>query len=125
MDGSVKFNSGTFNCGDKEYHKRDYYTDVDDPGIAKTAGKIEEQLLTDFFKAWTDVGRPVGDWKFRPFLQRETRGGSKIPRWRGTTPPGGGAPTYDFATFSNKLQEIEKIGTVGGRPLRSATGDNQ
>ena len=67
----MKFNSKTFNCGDKQYHKRDYYTDVDDAEIAKTTGKIEEQLLTDFFKAWTEVGRPEGGWEFRPIVQNE------------------------------------------------------
>ena len=40
-------------------------------------------------------------------------GGSRIP------PKGGGAPTYDLATFSRKLHEIERIWTPmggGGRP---------
>ena len=36
-----------------------------------------------------------------------TRGGSKIPSRRGADFPG--APTYDFAKFSKKLIEIEKI----------------
>ena len=39
--------------------------------------------------------------------------------------PRGGAPTYDFAKFSQKLHEIEGILTPGGAsppaPLRSAT----
>ena len=68
----MKFNSKTFNCGDKEYHNRDYYTDVDNADIAKTASPVEEQLLTDFFNAWTDAGRPVTGWEFRPFVQHET-----------------------------------------------------
>ena len=35
---------------------------------------------------------------------------------------GGGSPTYDFAKFSQKLHEIERIGGGGGlRPLRSVT----
>ena len=41
------------------------------------------------------------------------------------TPTPRGAPTYDFAKFSQKLHEIERIWTGGGarpsRPLRSAT----
>ena len=128
----MKFNSKTFNCGDKEYHKRNYYTNVDDAEIAKTAGKIEEQLLTDFFKAWTDAGRPVRGWEFRSLVQRKTRGGSRIPRWRGANPPGEGAPTYDFATFVKKLHEIEKFldrrgactrGVPPNPPLTRATTD--
>ena len=44
-----------------------------------------------------------------------TRGGSRIPRRRGRQ-PSGGAPTYDFAKFCEKLPEIEKIlGRRGGR----------
>ena len=42
----------------------------------------------------------------------------------GTPTPGGGAPTYDFAKFSQKLHEIERIWTRGARPsrpIRSAT----
>ena len=42
------------------------------------------------------------------------RGGRQLPR-------GGGAPTYDFAKFSQKLHEIERIWVPGGgeaRPLR-------
>ena len=68
----MKFNSKMVNCGDKEYHKCDYYTNVDDADIAKTAEKIEEQLFTDFFKAWTDAGQPVIGWEFRPFVLNET-----------------------------------------------------
>ena len=50
------------------------------------------------------------------------RGGYRIPRRRGRQ-PSGGAPTYDFAKFSEKLHEIEKIlGRRGGAPLGSATG---
>ena len=30
------------------------------------------------------------------------------------SPGGGGAPTYDFAKFSQKLHEIERILTPGG-----------
>ena len=52
------------------------------------------------------------------------RGGSRIPRRRGRQPSGGrglwgwGAPTYDFAKFSKKLHEIEKIvGHRGASPL--------
>ena len=44
-------------------------------------------------------------------------------------PTPGGAPTYDFAKFSQKLHEIERIWPSGGGggwgrapPLRSATG---
>ena len=32
----------------------------------------------------------------------------------GANPPGGGAPTYNFANFSEKLHEIEKILGRGG-----------
>ena len=53
-------------------------------------------------------------------------GGSRISPRRGRQlPGGGGAPTYDFAKFSQKLHEIERIWAPGGRvpraPLRSAT----
>ena len=47
-----------------------------------------------------------------------TRGGSRIPRRRGHQPRGGGAPTYDFAKFCEKLHDIEKIlGRWGGGGL--------
>ena len=43
------------------------------------------------------------------------RGGSRIPRRRGRQPSGGGgAPTYDFAKFWEKLHEIEEILGHGG-----------
>ena len=42
------------------------------------------------------------------------RGGAPTPRG------GGGAPTYDFAKFSQKLHEIERIWTPRAPP-RSAT----
>ena len=45
---------------------------------------------------------------------------------RGGVPTPRGVPTYDFAKISQKLHEIERIWTPGGRipctPLRSATG---
>ena len=58
-----------------------------------------------------------------------------IIQWRiqdfpeeGAPTPQGGAPTYDFAIFSRKLHEIERIWAPGGGgardarpPLRSAT----
>ena len=34
-------------------------------------------------------------------------------RGGGTNPRGGGAPTYDFAKFSKKMHEIERIWTRG------------
>ena len=38
-----------------------------------------------------------------------------FPRGGGANSPGGGgAPTYDFAKFSQKLHEIERIWTRGG-----------
>ena len=42
-----------------------------------------------------------------------------FPRGR-QLPGGGGAPTYNFAKFSQKLHEIERIWVPrgGGRPLR-------
>ena len=39
-----------------------------------------------------------------------------FPRGGGANSPG--APTYDFAKISQKLYEIERILTLGGRPLR-------
>ena len=36
-----------------------------------------------------------------------------FPRGGGTNSPGG-APTYDFTKFSQKLHEIERIWTPGG-----------
>ena len=49
-----------------------------------------------------------------------------FPRGRGANSRGGGwgAPTYNFAKFSQKLHEIERIWTPGAHPshpLRSAT----
>ena len=41
----------------------------------------------------------------------------------GAPTPGGGAPTYDFAIFSQKLHEIERIWARRRAPLRSATGE--
>ena len=54
-------------------------------------------------------------------------GGSRIsPRWGCQLSEEGGAPTYDFAKFSQKLHEIERIWTPGRRAsiallVRSAT----
>ena len=39
-----------------------------------------------------------------------------FPRGGGANSPGGGLPTYDFAKFSQKLNEIERIWTLGGVP---------
>ena len=38
-----------------------------------------------------------------------------FPRGVGANSPGGGAPTYEFVEFSQKLHEIERIWTPGGR----------
>ena len=53
-------------------------------------------------------------------------------RGGGANSPGGGAPTYDFAKFSQKLHEIERIWAPRGEGLaskillyRSATGPPQ
>ena len=53
-------------------------------------------------------------------------GGSRISSRRGRQLPGGGVPTYNFAKFSQKLHEIERIWTPEGAhpsrpPPRSAT----
>ena len=40
-----------------------------------------------------------------------------FPRGGGANSPGG-APTYDFAKFSQKLHEIERIWTPGGGGAR-------
>ena len=38
-----------------------------------------------------------------------------FPQWGAPTPQGGGgAPTYDFAKFSQKLHEIKRIWAPGG-----------
>ena len=59
--------------------------------------------------------------KYEPFNSVVDPG---FPRSGGANPRGW-APTYDFAKFSAKLHEIERIWTPGGahpsRPLRSAT----
>ena len=52
-----------------------------------------------------------------------------FPVGGGADPLGGGAPTYDFVKFSEKLHEIEKIlGRGGARagctPPKSATGSD-
>ena len=41
-------------------------------------------------------------------------GGSRISPRRGRQLSRGGAPTYDFVKFSQKLHEIERIWTPGG-----------
>ena len=46
----------------------------------------------------------------------ESSGGSRISPRRGRQLPKG-APTYDFAKFSQKLHEIERIWTRGGASL--------
>ena len=54
-----------------------------------------------------------------------TRGGSRIPRRRGRQ-PSGGAPTYDFAKFCEKLHEIEKIlGRRAPPPLNPPLATNE
>ena len=47
-------------------------------------------------------------------------GGCRISPRREHQLPGGGTPTYDFAKFSPKLHQIERIWTPGrdARPLR-------
>ena len=37
-----------------------------------------------------------------------------FPRGGGANSPGGGAPTYEFVEFSQKLHEIERIWTPRG-----------
>ena len=52
-------------------------------------------------------GEGVVQWRIQDFLEEGE-----------PTLQGGGAPTYDFAKFSQKLHEIERIwtpGWVGGR----------
>ena len=49
---------------------------------------------------------------FQYFINRD---GSRIP-WRRGRRPSGGAPTYDFVKFSEKLHEIEKILGRRGAP---------
>ena len=48
-----------------------------------------------------------------------------FPRGGGANPRGGGAPTYDFAKFSQKLHELKESGPGGGgglaRPLHTFT----
>ena len=45
----------------------------------------------------------------------QVSGGSRISPRRGCQlPRGGGAPTYDFAKFPQKLHEIERIWAPGG-----------
>ena len=39
----------------------------------------------------------------------------------GAPTPRGGAPTYDFAKFSPKLHEIERIWTPGGARVQNFT----
>ena len=53
-------------------------------------------------------------------LQRFPAADPGFPQGGGRQLPGGGAPTYDFAKFSRKLHEIERIWVPGGgaRPLR-------
>ena len=73
---------------------------------------------------WQQAGgtHPTGMHSCIGFFPLYPSGGSKIsPRWGVPTLPGGGTPTYDFAKFSQKLHEIERIWTAGGaRPHRSA-----
>ena len=59
-------------------------------------------------------------WRIQEFSNGGTNysGGSRIFPRRGRQLSGGGAPTYDFAKFSQKLHEIERIWTPrgGARP---------
>ena len=41
-----------------------------------------------------------------------------FPEKGAPTPGGGEAPTYNFAKFSQKMHEIERIWAEGARPLR-------
>ena len=43
-----------------------------------------------------------------------------FPRGGGANSPGG-APTYDFAKFPQKLHEIERIWTPGGARIQNFT----
>ena len=97
----------------------------------RTAGwGISYQLLPmGLGKWWREVlGRPAicqSFFDYMHFLQdicchpptpELRRGGSRIPRRRGRQ-PSGGAPTFDFAKFCEKLHEIEKnLGRRGGAP---------
>ena len=49
-----------------------------------------------------------------------TSGGSRISRGGGANSPGG-APTYNFAKFSQKLHEFERIWTPGGARVQNFT----
>ena len=88
----------------------------------------------------TDYGpfRPIGSVTDQYFISfnlllccqqlqvNDASGGSRIPPRRGRQLPRG-APTYDFAKFSQKLHEIERIWTLKGGAskillCRSATG---
>ena len=60
--------------------------------------------------------RKIGDDNSEVRIMNLYRGGSRIPRrrWR---QPSREAPTYDFAKFSEKLHEIEKILGRRGRDV--------
>ena len=60
---------------------------------------------------------------FLEIIERDytlTSGGSRISPRRGANSPGG-TPTYDFANFSRKLLEIERIWTPGGARIQNFT----
>ena len=71
------------------------------------------RLITWWFSMWRTASFSTHVWIQNVFMN--LRGGSRIPCRTGT-PTLGGAQTYDFAKFSEKLHEIEKIsGHEGGR----------
>ena len=85
------------------------------------------QFVDEFPGFWTQskVKLAVSTPKYY-FFHPGTVANPGFPRGGGDNSAGGGAPTYDFANFPQKLHEIERIWIPGGlpsRPLRSATGN--
>ena len=69
-----------------------------------------------FHAVYRKILDPSLKWLYFPFHESllEISGGSRISPRRGSTPQRRGAPTYDFAKFSQKLHEIERIWTPRG-----------
>ena len=90
----------------------------------ETNYSLDHFRISEHFSGGSRISQTLGGGVL--LCRSATSGGSRISPRRGRQLPGG-APTYDFAKISQKLDEIERIWTPRGAhgpcaPLRSATG---
>ena len=62
VDGSLKFNSGSMNLGNRYYHHQRYYTNLQEP--SRTALQMEQDLLQKYLQAWKKEDQPCSGWVF-------------------------------------------------------------